>query len=167
MNEYESKEKNEIGEDLSWCPRCSSHTQTTERDSKDVCAVCYEDSVFTPANTKLAYIGLGIAAVFFFLAASSWGKYSVFISFILAGFTFRYYLRYRKWADWAADERRKERKKERTAALKRRNGKSQRAQKSVVPKEREPSPAEPPDDIRKDRTDPAPKPPPPPPDFDD
>ena len=73
MSENISKEKNEIGERLPWCPTCSKHTDITQRDDKDVCSICYEDGVFTPVNTKLAYIWLGLAAIFFFLGTSTWG----------------------------------------------------------------------------------------------
>ncbi|HBO52358.1 MAG TPA: hypothetical protein DD471_10275, partial [Planctomycetes bacterium] len=124
MTENMSEEKNEIGESLPWCPTCSSHTDTTQRDDKDVCAVCYEDGVFTPVNTKLAYISLGIAAIFFFLGTSAWGTTSFFISVVLASFSVSKYLKYRKWADWAAGERREEESRRRAKKKKRRKQKS-------------------------------------------
>ena len=171
MNENISEEKNEIGERLPWCPTCSSHTDTTQRDDKDVCAVCYEDGVFTPVNTKLAYIWSGLAAIFFFLGTSAWGTTSFFISVVLGSFAVSKYLKYRKWFGWAAGERREERSRRRSKKKKRRK---QKSEKKAAPRNKEkpreseiPPPAEPPDDIRKDRTDPASTPPPPPPDFDD
>ncbi len=174
MNENISEEKNKIGERLPWCPTCSSHTDTTQRDDKDVCAVCYEDGVFTPVNTKLAYIWLGLAAIFFFLGAASWGPTSFFISVVLGSFAASKYLKYRKWSGWAAGERREERSRRRSKKKKRRKQKSENKaaprNKEKPRKSESPPPAEPPDDIRKDRTpaeDPVPKPPPPPPDFDD
>ena len=168
MNENISEEKNEIGERLPWCPTCSSHTDTTQRDDKDVCAVCYEDGVFTPVNTKLAYIWLGLAAIFFFLGTSAWGTTSFFISVVLGSFAVSKYLKYRKWSGWAAGERREERSRRRSKKKKRRKQKSEK--KAAPRKSESPPPAEPPDDIRKDRAPleaPVPKPPPPPPDFDD
>lgn len=174
MNENISEEKNEIGERLPWCPTCSSHTDTTQRDDKDVCAVCYEDGVFTPVNTKLAYIWLGLAAIFFFLGAASWGPTSFFISVVLGSFAASKYLKYRKWSGWAAGERREERSRRRSKKKKRRKQKSENKaaprNKEKPRKSESPPPAEPPDDIRKDRAPleaPVPKPPPPPPDFDD
>ncbi len=174
MNENISHEKNDIGERYPWCPICAKHTQTTKRDNKDVCSTCYEDGVFTPVNTKLAYIWLGLAAIFFFLGTASWGPTSFFISVVLASFSIWKYLKYRKWAEWAASERREEESRRRAKKKKRRKQKSgekaPHRKKERLRKNKSRPPAEPPDDIRKDRApleDPAPKPPPPPPDFDD
>ena len=138
MSENISKEKNEIGERLPWCPTCSKHTDITQRDDKDVCSICYEDGIFTPVNTKLAYIWLGLAAIFFFLGAASWGPTSFFISVVLGSFSVWKYLKYRRWAEWAASERREERSRKKSK--KKEKEKAKERKKRTSPKKQEPAP---------------------------
>ena len=172
MNENIPHEKNDIGERYPWCPSCAKHTQTTKRDNKDVCSTCYEDGVFTPVNTKLAYIWLGLAAIFFFLGTASWGPTSFFISVVLGSFGVSKYLKYRKWAEWAASERREEESRRRAKKKKRRKQKSgekaPHRKKERLRKNKSRPPAEPPYDLLRDRApleEPARTPPHPPPDV--